>query len=206
MTDKAHLSRKGFTLLELLLVVAIISLLSAISMMSLRLASERARTVQCQNNQRTIGIALQSYYIDHNAFPYADGNIEFRNSNLTHPTAFGEGPAANGYWSAVPFQLVDDGYLTNEDYLYCPALLRRYPERKEYLRYAYNHAPAMDYLVMEKPPVLYSPSSNEHIWVIKCLHIEPNWTEDYPTFPHHWNGKRGENVLYLNGTVEWEER
>ncbi len=206
MTIKSQNSGQGFTLLELLVVVAVIGILSSIAVIQLQLASERALTVQCQNNQRAIGTALKAYFIDYNAFPYADGYAEVRNSNLSSPSHFGEGPAANGYWSAVPFQLVDKGYLNSDEYLYCSSLARQYPERKKYLRYAYNHAPALDYLVMNEPPVLYEPSSNEHIWLVKCLHIEPIWTEEQPTYPHHWDNVKGENVLYLNGSVEWEKR
>ncbi len=206
MFNKTLNFKKAFTLLELLVVVALISILSAIATINLRMGTERARTVQCQNNLHALDTALKSYYIDHNAFPYADGDAHVRNSNLTSPSNFGEGPAANGYWSAVPFQLVDDEYLSSEEYLYCPSLMRLYPERKEHFRYAYNHAPAMDYLVIEEPPVLYSPSENEHMWVAACMHIQPEWTKENPPFPHLWEEEKGENVLYLNGSIEFEER
>jgi prepilin-type N-terminal cleavage/methylation domain-containing protein len=57
--------RSGFTLLELLIVLAIIALLVSILIPSLGMARDRARQVACAANLRGIGLAL-SLYIDNN--------------------------------------------------------------------------------------------------------------------------------------------
>jgi prepilin-type N-terminal cleavage/methylation domain-containing protein/prepilin-type processing-associated H-X9-DG protein len=56
--------RSAFTLIEILVVVAIIALLIAILLPSLARAKEMARMVQCQSNMRQISMAFCSYVVE----------------------------------------------------------------------------------------------------------------------------------------------
>jgi len=53
--------RRAFTLIEVLVVVAIIALLIAILLPSLAKAREQGRSAQCLSNQRQIGLAINMY-------------------------------------------------------------------------------------------------------------------------------------------------
>ncbi|MCE5341594.1 MAG: type II secretion system GspH family protein [Planctomycetaceae bacterium] len=62
---------KGFTLVELLVVISIIAVLLAVLMPSLRKAKEQANFVICKNNLRQIGLAGTMYLqANNNAFPH----------------------------------------------------------------------------------------------------------------------------------------
>ena len=52
---------KGFTLVELLVVVAIISILASLILPVLREAMEAARQAQCASQMRQIGLFLNDY-------------------------------------------------------------------------------------------------------------------------------------------------
>ena len=61
---------KAFTLIELLIVVAIIGILAAIAIPNFLMAQTRAKVARVKSEIRTIGQGLELYYLDCNAYPY----------------------------------------------------------------------------------------------------------------------------------------
>lgn len=67
--QSAALQTHAFTLVELLIVVAIISLLVQLALPAVEMARESARNTACQNNLRQLGMACQIHVSTHNQFP-----------------------------------------------------------------------------------------------------------------------------------------
>ncbi len=95
--------RAAFTLIELLIVVAIIAILAAIAVPNFLEAQTRSKVSRCKADMRSITTALEAYYVDYNRYPndptflQFETTITFNNSAeriaeafsaLTTPVAF----------------------------------------------------------------------------------------------------------------------
>ena len=124
--------RSGWTLVELLVVVAILSLLAGVLAPSLDAARQQARLIACQANLHDIGVAMISYVAMHNrklppfAFSDLDGSVPASghwggpSQGMADPTMFGRfgagaEPLRINLWALVHENLIDPGPLI------CPA-------------------------------------------------------------------------------------
>jgi prepilin-type N-terminal cleavage/methylation domain-containing protein len=66
-TERSH--RTGFTLIEALVVTAVVSLLASLLIPAVQAAREAARFASCANNLRQLGLALQAYHSFNECYP-----------------------------------------------------------------------------------------------------------------------------------------
>lgn len=71
----SNLRKSGFTLIELLVTIAIIAILAALLLPVLNRAKEKAQTISCRNNAKTVAMAVMFYCDASDGFiPMATGN------------------------------------------------------------------------------------------------------------------------------------
>jgi len=69
-----HRSQRGFTLIEVMIVVAVIAILALILIPNFTNARAQAQTATCESNLREIATAAELYYSDVQSYPAA-GNV-----------------------------------------------------------------------------------------------------------------------------------
>lgn len=195
-------SRSGFTLLELLIAAAIVALLCAVALVNFQHAKGRANQARCASNLKAIAYALYAYKLDLNRYPLADGIAGLMES--MGQTSPGNGPAANGSWDGVPRVLVRLGYLSSDQYLFCPTYREQFKgERLQRFRYAYNNSAADTGGTIGAPNDIDRDAHD--IWLARCLWVPVEYSfhpqANDVAYPHGEAYDR-ENVLMSNGRVE----
>ncbi|MDO8407628.1 MAG: type II secretion system protein [bacterium] len=110
---------RGFTLIELMVVIAIIGLLASIVLTSLQMARQKARDAGRLSDMHTFQDALELYHISHGSYPPVSGNGALSalqvlvtdgyiptlpddpQSDGTHPAWYG-GVNHYYYWNTTP--------------------------------------------------------------------------------------------------------
>lgn len=106
ISSKKNIFSKGFTLVELLIVLAIISALSAISTASFKSAKDNANKTKAKNDLQIINIAMERYFEDNEDYPPIGedhNSATILNPNL--PTDW-----ALGTWSTIADTLDASNY------------------------------------------------------------------------------------------------
>lgn len=110
---------RGFTLIEVLVVVAIIALLIAVLLPSLARVREQARATACLSNLKQQGIGFSSYSVTcRGVFPWVGS---FRFSLMEGKYYLGYDPPESHDWTAVNSGVLYPKYVGNTpEIFYCP--------------------------------------------------------------------------------------
>jgi prepilin-type N-terminal cleavage/methylation domain-containing protein len=111
-----HRADAGFTLIELMIVIAVIMILAAIILPQFAVARERARKASCVSNQRDLETAVSMWATDNPMPVYVGGKFSASTPGYNLLTGAGGGTA---YTPAAVFIEPDDpaaGNQTGQDY------------------------------------------------------------------------------------------
>ncbi len=92
--------KKAFTLIELLIVVAIIAILAAIAVPNFLEAQTRAKNSRVMGDLRTVATALETYKIDNNRYPPRGAYNRLANGGITKLSGYSL--ALDPVWITTP--------------------------------------------------------------------------------------------------------
>jgi len=200
----------GFSLIELLVTVAIVSVLATLAVTAMQGISRRRDVQVCQNNLRQVYVLLQAYIADHaGRFPPAisdspgDITLHWRRAILPY---MGKRPGGSG----VTADVFDSG-------LVCPAMARdprAEPAFKRLCNFGVNANVGDPAAPLERGIPLASirkPSrfflATESSFGGSAIPREAIRPKDFNTYSNQWNyhDQRFQNVLFADGHIEFFE-
>lgn len=138
----SHCVPRGFSLIELLVVISIIAILGAILLPTLNHAQEAARQATCLANQQHITTAIWNYMGEHDGHvPRVESPLTNANFANTSRTDDELDPFDRERWPAsLPNVLMPDYLDENHDAFACPGALRGWPREASGFHMAYRPA------------------------------------------------------------------
>jgi prepilin-type N-terminal cleavage/methylation domain-containing protein len=119
-------SPRGFSLVELLVVVAIVAALVGLVVPAVQQARTAARRTGCRNNLRQIGLALHAHHGAKGAFPFASGrprpgSVQHKEHTHAHEEGEVEGFIRPQSWAITSLPFIEEAALAAIYERYCLA-------------------------------------------------------------------------------------
>lgn len=198
------MTKRAFTLIEMLVVIAIIGTLAGLLLPSLSAARRHARETECTNNLRQIGIAINSYRTSY-LYPPLDGFVTPSNSQLgdlpTNSLWTGAWSVKRGLGHLIPDSVADPGIFFEREANWAHFIAEQgwrtpdgtvnweNPGKSVNCAYNYRQNFSARFLVDKKKTAA----------VVTEYTTMPPYTPT-PRFNH---GGRGAHVLFSDGHVIW---
>ena len=103
-------SRKGFTIIELLIVVVIIGLLASIAIPKLGATKDKAKMASVRNDLRNTMTAQEAYFYDYSTFGNLSQLQAASNYNLSTGNTGAVTGASNGYTATISNPTISQGF------------------------------------------------------------------------------------------------
>ena len=174
MKSKNCECENGFTLIEILVVIAIIAMLAALLLPALSSARERARRTACLNNLRQFSIAYEMYAEDwYERFPSSPESLYDADNNETTLSIYPD-------------------YIKTPKTFWCPSSLNRenlYPKTIDSTTWNNSYSFVFGLSTSNNCSAPVPVISDNGVFTLSSL--------------PYGNHKYGINVLYLDGSVKW---
>jgi prepilin-type processing-associated H-X9-DG protein len=110
----------GLTLVELLIILAILAVLIAFLLSAVQKVREAANRVQCLSNLKQIGTALHTYHDVHNTFPHAyDARALFQDPSQTETAPYSGRTIVTKSWATLILPFLEQANLDRAGYTSC---------------------------------------------------------------------------------------
>jgi prepilin-type N-terminal cleavage/methylation domain-containing protein len=221
-------ARFAFTLIELLIVVAIIAILAAIAVPNFLEAQTRAKVARVKSDQRTIATALESYFVDHNRYAAQGDVTQPTYPFLTDVTRVfgGDGPGHAPNNRAIAFQLSTPvAYLSSTSSVFADPFFRGFGQGgtnlvndTRFYNYSGDYWQGRIYQPSSDGSVTQFEATSRQLQQVSGWHVRSRSTDgDYEARANGWadvilfrgqegagtSGNGGINAIYdpTNGTI-----